>query len=97
MGECKHIWPKQLEASEWLEDGFTGKKRPNITTVQRWIVNGNIPGKKVGSKYFVWVDQHLNLVEPVDPDLASVVGTGNEEANIMLTRFLSRTASDTTA
>ena len=43
-----------LSPTEWLDLRFAGaKKRPHINTVRRWIASGDLPGRIIGSSYFV--------------------------------------------
>lgn len=39
---------------EWLDIRFPdAKQRPHVNTVRRWIDSGELPGRKIGSSYFV--------------------------------------------
>lgn len=51
---------------EWIERRFgDAKKKPHPSSVRRWIENGDLPGKKIGGRYYVEID-------------IEAVSTGNE-------------------
>lgn len=57
---------------EWIEIRFgTAKKRPHPSSVRRWIESGQIPGKKIGGRYYVEIDEET-------------ASTGNELADQVL-------------
>lgn len=53
-----------LSAHAWVEKYFAPESRPAEITVQRWLRNGVVPGKKVGGTWFV--DEHAWLADGDD-------------------------------
>lgn len=46
-----------ITPQEWIERRFgDAKKRPHPSSVRRWIDNAEIPGKKIGGRYYVEID-----------------------------------------
>ncbi len=42
---------------EWIEIRFgSAKKKPHPASVRRWIDRGDIPGKRIGGRYYVEID-----------------------------------------
>lgn len=57
---------------EWIDRRFgSAKQRPAPSSVRRWIEDGELPGKKIGGRYFVDID-------------AEQGNTGNELADRVL-------------
>lgn len=86
-------WPKRMAISDFRKIGFVGKKAPSITTLKRWIDNGQIPGEKLGTMYYVWVNQTLELEKPPSAELISKMKTGNEVADRIAARFIEQRIS----
>ncbi|MFC3816524.1 hypothetical protein [Lysobacter sp. GCM10012299] len=55
---------KLLSAHAWLDKYFAEESRPAEITLQRWLRQGKIPGKKVGGTWYV--DEHAWLAEGDD-------------------------------
>lgn len=61
-----------MSPSEWLERRFgDARKRPTPSSVRRWLEAGELPGEKIGGRWFVEYD-------PQAPN------TGSEIANKIL-------------
>lgn len=46
--------PKKLiSVAEYRRQRFHGRKKPSERTIRRWIIQGEIPGRKIGGMYFV--------------------------------------------
>lgn len=61
-----------ITPQEWIERRFgEAKKKPHASSVRRWIESGDIPGKKIGGRYYVELD-------------AEESSTGNELADRIL-------------
>lgn len=64
-----------MAPAEFVEQYFSPKSRPSLATVQRWLANGDIPGRKIGPK-MIFVDTDAfeasgnELVEKVLRDVA---------------------------
>jgi hypothetical protein len=60
---------KLLTAHAWLEKYFDEASRPAEITLQRWLRQGKIPGRKVGGTWYVdehaWLAQGDDLVQRV--------------------------------
>jgi len=57
-----------MRVSEYREDKFTPNSRPSITTIKKWIQNGDIAGRIIGGNYYVDTDKVVpvnNLVNKV--------------------------------
>jgi len=52
---------KLLTADKWLHKYFDDTSRPSAATLQRWLRDGKIPGKKVGGTWFI--DEHEWLAD----------------------------------
>jgi hypothetical protein len=50
-----------LKADAWVAKYFDEASRPAEITVQRWLRDGKVPGRKVGGQWFV--DVHAWLAE----------------------------------
>lgn len=50
---------KLMLATEWTEKYFSEASRPAEITVMRWLRDGNLPGRKVGGRWYV--DEHAWL------------------------------------
>lgn len=46
--------------SEYRETYFTEGSRPSVNTIKRWIREGELPGKRMGSLYYVLIDQEVH-------------------------------------
>lgn len=62
---------------EVFREGYFGEgSRPAMSTLRRWVDNGDIPGKRIGSSYFVdeagWLTQNTPAND--DPLVAKVLG-----------------------
>lgn len=53
-----------LTTDAWLERYFDPSSRPSVATLQRWLRDGKIPGKKVGGTWFI--DEHEWLADGDD-------------------------------
>lgn len=61
-----------ITPQEWIEKRFpNAKKKPHPSSVRRWIENGDLPGKKIGGRYYV-------------DEVAEAVSTGDELADRVL-------------
>lgn len=60
---------KLLTTDRWLDVYFDAHSRPSVATLQRWLRDGKIPGKKVGGTWFIdeheWLADGDDLVERV--------------------------------
>ena len=60
---------KLLTTDRWLDVYFDTDSRPSVATLQRWLRDGKIPGKKVGGTWFIdeheWLADGDDLVERV--------------------------------
>lgn len=58
-----------LTTDQWLQRYFDATSRPSVPTLQRWLRDGKIPGKKVGGTWFIdeheWLADGDDLVERV--------------------------------
>lgn len=58
-----------LTTDQWLHRYFDVTSRPSVPTLQRWLRDGKIPGKKVGGTWFIdehaWLSDGDDLVERV--------------------------------
>jgi len=46
-----------IPVQEWIDRRFSdAKKKPHAQSVRRWIDNGDVPGKKIGGRYFVDIE-----------------------------------------
>lgn len=52
---------KLLTADKWLNKYFDDTSRPSVATLQRWLRDGKIPGKKVGGTWCI--DEHEWLAD----------------------------------
>ena len=82
-----HIWPKKLSLTEYRRVAFAGKP-PGMTTLKRWINDGQLPGEKMGTRYFVTVNQALEVVALPNAKLLTQVDTGNAQADALLAEIL---------
>jgi hypothetical protein len=55
---------KLLTTDRWLDVYFEADSRPSVATLQRWLRDGKIPGKKVGGTWFI--DEHEWLADGDD-------------------------------
>ncbi len=46
-----------MRVSEYRMTEFEPNSRPSITTIKKWISNGDIAGKIIGGNYFVDMDK----------------------------------------
>jgi len=53
-----------LTTDQWLLRYFDASSRPSVATLQRWLRDGKIPGKKVGGTWFI--DEHAWLADGDD-------------------------------
>ena len=93
MKPIRDTWPKRMAISDFRKIGFVGKKAPSITTLKRWIDGGQIPGEKLGTMYYVWINQTLELEKPPRADITSKMKTGNNEADRIAEKFLEQRVS----
>jgi len=49
--------PKYMALVEWRKEYFV--KPPHHDTCVRWLVNGTVPGKKIGRQWFVDVNAEV--------------------------------------
>ncbi|HEY8386512.1 MAG TPA: hypothetical protein VIK82_09875 [Porticoccaceae bacterium] len=50
-----------ITPQEWIERRFgDAKKKPHPSSVRRWIENGVLPGKKIGGRFYVEIDDERN-------------------------------------
>ena len=59
-----------MRVSEYREDTFTVNSRPSITTIKKWIQNGDIAGTIIGGNYYVDTEK----VVPVNDLVNKVLG-----------------------
>jgi len=45
-----------MRVSKYREHKFAPDSRPSITTIKKWIQNGDIAGEIIGGNYFVNTD-----------------------------------------
>jgi hypothetical protein len=50
-----------MAVSEYRKKRFAGRKKPSEKTIKRWIVDGYLPGKKIGGRYYVEVTLETQL------------------------------------
>ena len=50
--------PKLMPLEEWRTQRFTTP--PSRATARRWVTNGDIPGKLIGGKWFVNLEEEIN-------------------------------------
>lgn len=51
---------------EWLDRRFgDAKQKPHTSSVRRWIEAGELPGKKIGGRYYVELD--IEKIETGNP------------------------------
>jgi hypothetical protein len=48
-----------MTSHAWLEKYFAAESRPAEITLQRWLRQGKVPGRKVGGNWYV--DEHAWL------------------------------------
>lgn len=48
---------KLVSARQWRDRTFTGDRLPDMDTVRRWIRDGKIDGRIIGSSHFVVDDE----------------------------------------
>lgn len=61
-----------LTPREWLERKFgDAKKRPAPSSVRRWLEQGEIPGEKIGGRWFV--EYHENKHTTGDPVIDEIL------------------------
>lgn len=44
---------KLMNISEYRRKRFVGTQAPSLSTLKRWIQSGEIPGRKIGGRYYV--------------------------------------------
>lgn len=59
---------KLMLVSEYRRKRFAGQKKPSEKTIKRWIIEGTIPGKKLGGRYYVDVTEEAKQVTG-DPEV----------------------------
>lgn len=42
-----------VDASEFRDDYFPGKKKPDLRTIKRWIDTGKLPGRVIACHHYV--------------------------------------------
>lgn len=69
---------KQLMCvSEYRETFFVGDKKPDVSTIKRWITKGQLKGEKIGNMWFV----DISTPEP-DNDLINRVLRKTRSTNV---------------
>ncbi|WP_420590317.1 DNA-binding protein [Bacterioplanoides sp.] len=53
------IEQKLMPLRDWREQRFVGTP-PSVSTVKRWVKNGDIPTKKIGGSIFVILNEEMN-------------------------------------
>jgi len=53
-----------MSITDFARDGFVEGSAPHLTTLKKRIERGVIPGEIQGTRYYVWVGPHLELMEP---------------------------------
>lgn len=53
-----------IKLSKYRQEQFE-HPRPAINTLKKWIDNGDLKGKKIGTMYFVYSDQNEHI-QPVN-------------------------------
>ncbi len=66
----------RMKISEFIRMNFIGRP-PTVRTIRAAIVSGQWAGEKVGSSYFIFVDEHAQPIRPESP-------TGNSGADEVL-------------
>ena len=54
---------RYMLVSEYRKKRFTPKSRPSEKTIKRWIVKGDLPGRKVGGLFYVDIDEEVRHQE----------------------------------
>jgi len=68
----KSIEGSLVSPREWIAMRFTrAQKKPHPSSVRRWVESGDLPGKKIGGRWYVDID-------------AEAISTGNELADKVL-------------
>lgn len=57
MKAMDNLLAPKMPVDEYRDTVFVGNKAPSVRTVKRWIDKGELPGVKIGSQYFVLIDQ----------------------------------------
>jgi len=60
-----------MRVTEYRETTFSPNSRPSITTIKKWINNGDIAGKIIGGNYYVDTDKILPTNDLVNKVLDS--------------------------
>lgn len=55
-----------MDIEEFRETQFYPKSRPSLSTVKRWIVNGEVEARKIGRKYFILVEKNKLIGNKAD-------------------------------
>ncbi|WP_020682335.1 DNA-binding protein [Marinobacterium rhizophilum] len=57
---------KQLmKASKYRENFFCDGSKPALSTIRRWIDNGDLPGERIGGVYYVNIGQLSTTGNPL--------------------------------
>ena len=72
----------RLAVAEFRSQAFAGRP-PSTLTIRRMIQRGDLPGERLGGKWFVHVDESG---QPVKQHIAR--STGNQEADRLLSQWL---------
>lgn len=65
-----------MKINEFREQCFTSASRPSYKTVRRWIDDGEIPSRKIGSTFYIKVDE----IDGTSPLVNNVLGAMQRSA-----------------
>ncbi|MDH5325319.1 MAG: hypothetical protein OEZ68_02430 [Gammaproteobacteria bacterium] len=67
---------RMLYYKEYVDLAFAGTKKPSPNTVKKWVRNGQLDGRFIGSMCYVFVDDEIKIAP-----------TGNKLVNETLKEF----------
>jgi len=60
-----------ISAKRYRETAFEAGSRPTLPTINRWIREGDIAGKRIGGKYFVFTEEQPIIEPKTEPDFSA--------------------------
>ena len=57
---------RKITVKSYINRFFVGEDKPTERTVRNWIVRGDIPGVKIGGKWYIDLDQETTGNELAD-------------------------------